>query len=340
MWTPRRKTPRPRRSTRHRVVEVAGGLAVDGDGDRLAQVVAAGPVGGTGIVGERRGHGQRRRREAVGDAVVADDHVDVHPRRLDGSPAPPATAPSDAVAGVGVQQLDTTKCSSGTRSPSTTSTSSDSRASNGANQRRSSSSPSSVPTSVVARRSRRRTTVAGGRSPPSPASWAETRLTSTRSPSIAPRRCPGATARPAAGRRACGRTPRRRRAAPPPRPPSPSPPPRTSARASPRRARRRAGVRGRRPPLRRTPPAPRPGAERRPPRPAVGRRREGTSGARRGRPHRREVRLTPLPALLRIAAARESGGIGRRARFRILWSQDRGGSSPPFRTNDNSLKSK
>jgi hypothetical protein len=34
-------------------------------------------------------------------------------------------------------------------------------------------------------------------------------------------------------------------------------------------------------------------------------------------------------------AARESGGIGRRAGFRILWGNTRGGSIPPFRTKNN-----
>jgi hypothetical protein len=33
--------------------------------------------------------------------------------------------------------------------------------------------------------------------------------------------------------------------------------------------------------------------------------------------------------------SRESGGIGRRAGFRILWGNTRGGSIPPFRTKNN-----
>ena len=50
-------------------------------------------------------------------------------------------------------------------------------------------------------------------------------------------------------------------------------------------------------------------------------------------------RLTPgekiVNCLILIEiAARESGGIGRRAGFRILWGNTRGGSIPPFRTKN------
>ena len=45
-----------------------------------------------------------------------------------------------------------------------------------------------------------------------------------------------------------------------------------------------------------------------------------------------DTRFPPgLPCIARLVC--ESGGIGRRARFRILCPQGRGGSSPPFRTN-------
>ena len=37
------------------------------------------------------------------------------------------------------------------------------------------------------------------------------------------------------------------------------------------------------------------------------------------------------PLSTSIVLRRESGGIGRRAGFRILWGNTRGGSSPPFR---------
>src|SRR5262245_37086991 len=45
-------------------------------------------------------------------------------------------------------------------------------------------------------------------------------------------------------------------------------------------------------------------------------------------------RIPCVPSGLPLSRApRESGGTGRRAGFRILWGNTRGGSSPPFRTS-------
>ena len=54
----------------------------------------------------------------------------------------------------------------------------------------------------------------------------------------------------------------------------------------------------------------------------------------------RDPHLDPAPGKTlsnRLPPARESGGIGRRAGFRILWGNTRGGSSPPFRISSSRI---
>ncbi len=82
MCTPRRKAPPARRLDRHRVVEVAGALAVDGEDDAAAQVLAARPVLRLGVVRQGFGGGLDLGREALRDAVVAQHHQHVDPRHL------------------------------------------------------------------------------------------------------------------------------------------------------------------------------------------------------------------------------------------------------------------
>ena len=77
-----------------------------------------------------------------------------------------------------------------------------------------------------------------------------------------------------------------------------------------------------------------PGSGRRRPPPGPSCRRPGELGRRppAGALPCLVVALTLVPPSRTISSARESGGIGRRARFRILSRKRGGGSSPPFRT--------
>ncbi len=73
-------------SDEHGVVEVAGGLAVDGHDRQAAEVFAAGEFGG----GQRRDRlrgaffrfGQDVRRKSMRDGVLADDDFDVNPKGI------------------------------------------------------------------------------------------------------------------------------------------------------------------------------------------------------------------------------------------------------------------